>query len=128
MSNALLEPNPSIDELAYQKLIAEFISLRRRSITTQKEVATYINDHEVAGLHTGLRRRKLTDRTISRWENNKTRMPPYAFKALRALIAYKRQKRIESFRSGEFVRSLNERARVLKERRRLKQLSKCQVQ
>jgi transcriptional regulator with XRE-family HTH domain len=127
MSNALLEPNPSIDELAYQKLITEFISLRRRSTITQKEVATYINDHEVAGLN----HRKLTDRTISRWENNKTRMPPYAFKALRALIAYKRQKRIEFFRSGEFVRSLNERARVLKERSRLyrlKRLSKYQVQ
>ena len=127
MSNALLEPNPSIDELAYQKLIAEFISLRRRNLITQKEVAAYINDYE-----TGLRR-KLIDRTISRWENNKTRMPPYAFKALRALIAYK-QKRIESFRSGEFVRrnlkSLTtvERARILKGRRRLEQLSKYPVQ
>ena len=128
MSNALLEPHPSIDELAYQKLIAEFISLRRRNIITQKEVATYINDHEVAGLHTGLRRRKLTDRTISRWENNKTKMPPYAFKALTALVAYKREKRIEFFRSGEYAARLRQRARVLKERHRFKRLSKYQVQ
>jgi len=85
---AIFSPFPSLTP-------NEFYRLRRRHMLTQKEVATFMNDHLVVGLH-----RKFTDRTISRWENNKSRkqIPFYAIKGLVALIDYKRQQRIEFLR------------------------------
>jgi DNA-binding transcriptional regulator YiaG len=57
---------------------SEFASLRRSHNFTQSYLAVYINEYFT----------HCTPRTISRWENNRSRMPPYAFKALRALIMY----------------------------------------
>ncbi len=55
----------------------EFASLRRSHNFTQKYIAMYISEHFT----------HCTDRTVSRWENNKSRMPAYAKVALRALIS-----------------------------------------
>ena len=57
----------------------EFASLRRSYKFTQKRLAKYINDHFV----------HCTDRTVSRWETNRSRMPFYAIAALRTLIIQK---------------------------------------
>ena len=88
---AIFNPFPSLTP-------NEFYRLRKRHMLTQKELATFMNDHvsqRLIGLH-----RKFTDQTISRWENNKSRkqIPFYAIKGLLALIDYKRQKRREFLR------------------------------
>ena len=57
----------------------EFAALRRSYKLTQKCLAKYINDNFV----------HCTDRTVSRWETNRSRMPFYAITALRLLIIHK---------------------------------------